>query len=95
MCVGLRLLCRVDQWDVQDGSSKLEQRKRCKDARAAADAHVVCVMCCPLCPSGDVIELKVPAGKTFSKEELTQALEQHKPAVLFLCQVRTTGGCVC
>jgi len=41
---------------------------------------------------GDVIELKVPAGKTFSKEELTQALEQHKPAVLFLCQGESSTG---
>jgi hypothetical protein len=35
-----------------------------------------------------VIELKCPTGTTFSKEELTAALEKHKPAVLFLCQVR-------
>jgi hypothetical protein len=42
-----------------------------------------------LCVSpGDVIELKCPAGQTFSQEELTKALEEHKPAVLFLCQVR-------
>jgi alanine-glyoxylate transaminase/serine-glyoxylate transaminase/serine-pyruvate transaminase len=34
-----------------------------------------------------VIELKCAAGKTFSLEELTKSLEQHKPAVLFLCQV--------
>ena len=31
--------------------------------------------------------MKVPAGQTFSTEELTKALEQHKPAMLFLCQV--------
>jgi len=47
----------------------------------------------PGCASaGEVIELKVPAGKTFSTEELTKALEQHKPAVLFLCQGESSTG---
>ncbi|KAF8062065.1 Agxt [Scenedesmus sp. PABB004] len=41
---------------------------------------------------GDVIELKVPAGKTFSLPELTAALEQHKPKVLFLCQGESSTG---
>lgn len=44
------------------------------------------------CLPGDVIELKVPAGKTFSLTELTAALEQHKPAVLFLCQGESSTG---
>jgi alanine-glyoxylate transaminase/serine-glyoxylate transaminase/serine-pyruvate transaminase len=41
---------------------------------------------------GDVIELKCPAGQTFSQEELTKALEEHKPAVLFLCQGESITG---
>jgi alanine-glyoxylate transaminase/serine-glyoxylate transaminase/serine-pyruvate transaminase len=41
---------------------------------------------------GDVIELKCPAGQTFSQEELTKALEEHKPAVLFLCQGESSTG---
>lgn len=36
--------------------------------------------------AGKVITLDKAAGGTFSLEELTAALEQHKPAVLFLCQ---------
>ena len=40
-----------------------------------------------LCPAGDVVSLETKAGTTFSLQELAQALEQHKPAVLFLCQV--------
>ena len=38
----------------------------------------------------DVAEIRAEAGRGFSLEELTKALEQHKPAVLFLCQAR--GG---
>jgi alanine-glyoxylate transaminase/serine-glyoxylate transaminase/serine-pyruvate transaminase len=41
---------------------------------------------------GDVIELKCPTGTTFRKEELTAALEKHKPAVLFLCQGESSTG---
>jgi hypothetical protein len=41
---------------------------------------------------GDVIELKADAGRSFSLEELTTALETHKPALLFLCQVITILG---
>jgi alanine-glyoxylate transaminase/serine-glyoxylate transaminase/serine-pyruvate transaminase len=41
---------------------------------------------------GNVIELKCDAGKTFSLEELTKSLEQHKPAVLFLCQGESSTG---
>lgn len=41
---------------------------------------------------GDVIELKCPTGQTFSQQELTAALEQHKPAVLFLCQGESSTG---
>ena len=36
--------------------------------------------------AGKVVSLDKAAGGTFSLEELTAALEQHKPAVLFLCQ---------
>jgi alanine-glyoxylate transaminase/serine-glyoxylate transaminase/serine-pyruvate transaminase len=41
---------------------------------------------------GDVIEMKVPAGQTFSTEELTAAIEQHKPAMVFLCQGESSTG---
>lgn len=39
-----------------------------------------------------VVELKKEAGKTFSLEELTAAVETHKPAVLFLCQGESSTG---
>ncbi len=32
--------------------------------------------------------METEAGKSFSYEEIKTALETHKPAVLFLCQVR-------
>ncbi len=35
-----------------------------------------------------VVDLKKAAGQTFSYDELKAVLEEHKPAVLFLCQVR-------
>lgn len=35
-----------------------------------------------------VIEMKKPAGGTFSYTELKEALTTHKPAALFLCQVK-------
>lgn len=38
-----------------------------------------------------VVDLKKAAGQTFSYDELKAALEEHKPAVLFLCQVRPPG----
>jgi alanine-glyoxylate transaminase/serine-glyoxylate transaminase/serine-pyruvate transaminase len=41
---------------------------------------------------GEVIELKCPTGETFSTQELTAALEKHKPAVLFLCQGESSTG---
>lgn len=40
----------------------------------------------------NVVELKAEAGETFSLEALTAALEQHKPAVLFLCQGESSTG---
>ena len=44
----------------------------------------------PSLPSrtADVTDLKVPPGQTLSYELIKQTLEQTKPAVLFLCQVR-------
>lgn len=39
-----------------------------------------------------VVELKAEAGETFSLEKLTAALEEHKPAVLFLCQGESSTG---
>ena len=35
-----------------------------------------------------VVDLKKAAGQTFSHAELKAAVEEHKPAVLFLCQVQ-------
>ena len=35
-----------------------------------------------------VVNLQKDPGQTYSKDELKAALEQHKPAVLFLTQVR-------
>ncbi|EFN60011.1 hypothetical protein CHLNCDRAFT_48400 [Chlorella variabilis] len=40
----------------------------------------------------NVVELKVAAGKTFSLAELTAAVEQHKPALLFLTQGESSTG---
>lgn len=40
----------------------------------------------------NVVDLKKEAGKTFSLEELTKAVETHKPAVLFLCQGESSTG---
>ncbi|GFR47564.1 hypothetical protein Agub_g9289 [Astrephomene gubernaculifera] len=40
----------------------------------------------------DVVEIKVTPGETFSYEALKQALEEHKPAVLFLVQGESSTG---
>ncbi|KXZ49207.1 hypothetical protein GPECTOR_22g797 [Gonium pectorale] len=40
----------------------------------------------------DVVEIKVPAGQTFSYETLKATLLEHKPAVLFLCQGESSTG---
>ncbi len=40
---------------------------------------------------GDVIDLKVAPGKTLSYDLIKKTLEQHKPALLFLCQVTRFG----
>lgn len=40
----------------------------------------------------NVVEIKVEAGKSFSYEQLKGAVEQHKPAVLFLCQGDSSTG---
>ena len=39
------------------------------------------------CPAGKVVSLDQEAGKSFSYEEIKNAVETNKPAVLFLCQV--------
>ena len=41
------------------------------------------------CPAGKVVSLDQEAGKSFSYEEIKNAVETNKPAVLFLCQVCT------
>ncbi|BDA46134.1 Serine-pyruvate aminotransferase, mitochondrial [Coccomyxa sp. Obi] len=40
----------------------------------------------------NVVNLEKEAGKAFSFEELSQAVTQHKPAVLFLCQGESSSG---
>lgn len=40
----------------------------------------------------NVVEIKKEAGHTFSLEELTAAVEQHKPALLFLTQGESSTG---
>jgi hypothetical protein len=37
--------------------------------------------------AGEVIQLKAAAGSTFSIDELKKAVQEHKPAILFLVQV--------
>jgi alanine-glyoxylate transaminase/serine-glyoxylate transaminase/serine-pyruvate transaminase len=39
-----------------------------------------------------VVNLEVPAGQGYSLEQLTAAVEQHKPAVLFVVQ-SLAGAC--
>lgn len=45
------------------------------------------VLCHVLFCAGEVIQLKAPAGATFSIDELKAAVKEHKPAILFLVQV--------
>jgi alanine-glyoxylate transaminase/serine-glyoxylate transaminase/serine-pyruvate transaminase len=40
----------------------------------------------------NVVDLKKEAGKTFSYDELKAAIEEHKPALLFLCQGESSTG---
>ncbi|KIZ02593.1 Serine--pyruvate aminotransferase [Monoraphidium neglectum] len=40
----------------------------------------------------EVVQLRAPAGKTFSTGELKAALEEHKPAALFLVQGESSTG---
>ena len=37
--------------------------------------------------AANVVNLEKPVGHGYKFEELKAAVEQHKPAVLFLCQV--------
>lgn len=55
----------------------------------------LCVRRCHALFPGNVVSLETRAGTTFSLQELKQALEQHKPAVLFLCQVPLTPASPC
>ncbi|KAK9796979.1 hypothetical protein WJX73_006302 [Symbiochloris irregularis] len=41
---------------------------------------------------GNVVELKRDAGQTFSLDEIKAAVQEHKPAVLFLCQGESSTG---
>ncbi len=45
-------------------------------------------------PTAKVVNLEVPAGRSVSYTELQQAVETHKPALLFLCQVGDVCMCV-
>ncbi len=40
----------------------------------------------------EVVNLQTPAGTSFSLEALTSAIEEHKPALLFLCQGESSTG---
>lgn len=40
----------------------------------------------------NVVNLEVPAGQGYSLEQLTAAVEQHKPAVLFVVQGESSTG---
>lgn len=59
-------------------------------------SHKLPDLCClvlylrsrPVC-AAKVVNLEQEAGKSFSYDQLKKAVEKHKPAVLFLCQVRT------
>ena len=39
-----------------------------------------------------MVNLEVPAGQGYSLEQLTKAVEQHKPAVLFVVQGESSTG---
>ncbi|EIE23124.1 alanine-glyoxylate transaminase [Coccomyxa subellipsoidea C-169] len=41
---------------------------------------------------GNVVSLETAAGSTLSLEEIKASLDQHKPAVLFLCQGESSTG---
>lgn len=41
---------------------------------------------------GDVMDLQCPPGQTLSYEAIKQAIEQHKPKLLFLCQGESSTG---
>lgn len=43
-------------------------------------------------PAGEVVQLKADPGATFSIAELKAAVKEHKPAILFLVQVRHSWG---
>ena len=45
--------------------------------------------------AANVINLEKEAGKAFSFDELSRAVTEHKPAVLFLCQVGNNCKCLC
>lgn len=56
--------------------------------------------CCPCATApphctGDVIELTAELGSTLSYSTLKENLLKHKPAVLFLCQVRAGHALLC
>ena len=41
-----------------------------------------------------VVHLKKEAGKTFSYDELKEAIEKNKPAAVFLCQARPIASLI-
>ena len=41
--------------------------------------------------AGKVVNMETEAGTSFSYEQIKKTVEEHKPAVLFLCQVRPTA----
>ena len=46
-------------------------------------------------PAAKVVNLESPPAAAVKLEDIKASLEQHKPAVLFLCQVGPAqGGCM-
>lgn len=53
---------------------------------------LACTCVCILPYAANVVELKTPAGTTFSYDALKAELTKHKPAMLFLCQGESSTG---
>lgn len=49
-------------------------------------------MPCHWHPAANVEELSADPGKSVKPEDIVAALQQHKPAVLFVCQGESSSG---
>lgn len=70
------------------------QRRTCMHIYGALCATFYQVMVIILTSdhAGKVVNMETEAGKSFSYEQIKKTVEEHKPAVLFLCQVRPTAS---